>query len=1332
MLQTEHLSSSVRIREDNSSVYSCSLQRTFTETKDEEWENISTMLKSWNTNTEPSHNLSTASSMDPPTSTYIPERTKEKPIAASYPLSQPQIPSEPVSQSNATNLSYSSEMKTNQAPKILEKKRFVPNRGQQAEPKPRESVSRVSLARSFMSRLFSRDNDTRPHTPTQAPKPTVHTVTTCSNAGRESSSTLANAEDDSADDNSTIKGQEIAQQPSPPSQPSLINEPSESVATPPMLQEPLLSEENAALDSDMNHEAPQVPEMALPSRTELCAANVTIQVSDADNSVLVHEDNEGVQPQQEINARVVEHTISPTATSFSEQTRSSYTTSSPPSPLSPRIPQMSQIPDNNTKIHCMMNTNSSELGRIPRGTTHLLASNNRIPGKQLSPVFSALFETLMVLDLSFNQIFILPKEVGLLINLKELYLQGNMLHDLPDTLAKCLELEVLDLQGNIFEELPASTQKLIQLRHLDIRNNRIRHIPPFLCCLSGTLTSFLYEGNPLESWYHELASPPPITASSNTNISQEDNARTKSLRKLNSAPSLWRRQSQASNMSMKDDYENNQRTSMPVIGFTEAQVTVPDQPSLDSSRASMWSTYPRRLHSPPPKAYRNSMYSNADDQSVYNLQDRRSSRVTLDQGSHLQRDKVRSPSPVVSLLKGVKDAMNLRRSSVISTSSVQPLGSPELSPPHMISPEQIDHRGSPSRPTSFFSKSNFRLSLISSVSQPTADMGRYVPEHPQRASAGGRLMRKSSRVERALDVPPPNFGQTMRDSGFARSWSVAGDTSLEPLEDEKVLLDANNLDAVIDERKDWLTPSLAMDSLQTHRQVRAMDSNPESRCTSALTIRTTASLECEDPANLMSLPSSRSSSLSSSPSHSTLNTPTRGFDHKMSPTNLPPDAHPGDSALSRLLGGLRDLYDLDSETSEYEQVMAWRRVYNTAESERRLIYGNEAGERGENIEPLRTPTPKHVRRRRFILREILTTERSYVQGLQEFMDIYVEPSAQVLSPQERKQVFSNFESILAFHRDHFLPALEEEVSRLTNDKEVNDMDDGIQDDPVRVGGVFVKLADFLRMYSFYINNCDSALGMLEGWRRSRKPVKQLMEAARTHSRHAQINFQGYLLLPVQRIPRYRLLLKDLLRNTYESHGDYADLRRASEAMEARAEEVNARKREHENHERIVQIQAMLRSRSRTVLVQHDRRLIREGFLRISHVARRVPYTESPIAGAQRLSVTYVRREFYFFLFNDIFVWCKASSGHYQLLRQRSAGGANASILPLVPTLAQGQMQLQMTLKLDSRLEPASVVQVFEEKMLRVVDSTGIYYLASVLSNGDADLDIWAKAINTRW
>ena len=45
----------------------------------------------------------------------------------------------------------------------------------------------------------------------------------------------------------------------------------------------------------------------------------------------------------------------------------------------------------------------------------------------------------------------------------------------------------------------------------------------------------------------------------------------------------------------------------------------------------------------------------------------------------------------------------------------------------------------------------------------------------------------------------------------------------------------------------------------------------------------------------------------------------------------------------------------------------------------------------------------------------------------------------------------------------------------------------------------------------------------------RKRIKTYLKRCRLNPRHSQLNLEGYLLLPVQRIPRYRMLVRYLAR-----------------------------------------------------------------------------------------------------------------------------------------------------------------------------------------------------------
>jgi len=111
------------------------------------------------------------------------------------------------------------------------------------------------------------------------------------------------------------------------------------------------------------------------------------------------------------------------------------------------------------------------------------------------------------------------------------------------------------------------------------------------------------------------------------------------------------------------------------------------------------------------------------------------------------------------------------------------------------------------------------------------------------------------------------------------------------------------------------------------------------------------------------------------------------------------------------------------------------------------------------------------------------TERTYVKGLRELVDIYIQPACaplnllsgskdSVVPASERKVVFGGIESLFSFHKDSFLPALEgATASVMKPSPELQELDaDGQLSLNVAkaVGHIFVKHAAFMRMYSSYI------------------------------------------------------------------------------------------------------------------------------------------------------------------------------------------------------------------------------------------------------------------------
>ncbi|TIA82776.1 hypothetical protein E3P98_01166 [Wallemia ichthyophaga] len=291
------------------------------------------------------------------------------------------------------------------------------------------------------------------------------------------------------------------------------------------------------------------------------------------------------------------------------------------------------------------------------------------------------------------------------------------------------------------------------------------------------------------------------------------------------------------------------------------------------------------------------------------------------------------------------------------------------------------------------------------------------------------------------------------------------------------------------------------------------------------------------------------------------------------------------------------------------------------------------------------PDPK---RQYHVIREIIETERTYVKGLQELVDIYVVPSETEISHAERKRVYMGVEGLLSFHRDSMLPSLEQALYAPAEEIVVN------------VAKIFIRHAAFLKIYNIYINEFDYAQNRARWWlekeayssplsprspgvngqvspalsnltvssgpsgmnialpaskqpyahpplsSKEKKRIRHFCKAARKHPAHTQMNLESYLLLPIQRIPRYRMLLEECLK--YTTHRQQAEpLVQALAHIAHIATDMNESKRDAEGRFRLVKWQARIRGRFPSPLVQPHRRLLLDGGLRLLKVVKKLEF-----------------------------------------------------------------------------------------------------------------------------
>lgn len=196
-----------------------------------------------------------------------------------------------------------------------------------------------------------------------------------------------------------------------------------------------------------------------------------------------------------------------------------------------------------------------------------------------------------------------------------------------------------------------------------------------------------------------------------------------------------------------------------------------------------------------------------------------------------------------------------------------------------------------------------------------------------------------------------------------------------------------------------------------------------------------------------------------------------------------------------------------------------------------------------------------------IVHELLTTERTYVEMLQIAVDQFLVPlrredGAAVLAPDKVSTIFSNITDILQMNT-LVLGDLEERT-RCWGPTQC-------------IGDVLLKLSPFFRIYTAYVSNFDRASATLEECEKQPAFAAFLRQRLESEECKGQ-TLRSFLILPVQRVPRYRLLVEDLVKNTPESHPDHKQLVECLDKISEVAADINEAIRKHENRLKVLAIQ----------------------------------------------------------------------------------------------------------------------------------------------------------------
>lgn len=169
---------------------------------------------------------------------------------------------------------------------------------------------------------------------------------------------------------------------------------------------------------------------------------------------------------------------------------------------------------------------------------------------------------------------------------------------------------------------------------------------------------------------------------------------------------------------------------------------------------------------------------------------------------------------------------------------------------------------------------------------------------------------------------------------------------------------------------------------------------------------------------------------------------------------------------------------------------------------------------------------------RHIANELLSTERNYVNILHLIDQVFQFKVDQenrahpMFAPETVQHMFSNIKSIYKFHNEFLLPQLEERMNQW--------------DDDPRIGDIMKNFAPFLKMYTEYVKNFDYAMNLINTLQQKNPRFAAIINDIQKREECAKLSLAHHMLSPIQRLPRYELLLKDYLKNLDEDNADYED------------------------------------------------------------------------------------------------------------------------------------------------------------------------------------------------
>ncbi|KAK5576573.1 hypothetical protein RB653_007717 [Dictyostelium firmibasis] len=207
-------------------------------------------------------------------------------------------------------------------------------------------------------------------------------------------------------------------------------------------------------------------------------------------------------------------------------------------------------------------------------------------------------------------------------------------------------------------------------------------------------------------------------------------------------------------------------------------------------------------------------------------------------------------------------------------------------------------------------------------------------------------------------------------------------------------------------------------------------------------------------------------------------------------------------------------------------------------------------------------SPMYQRKR--ALEEMLKVERGYVQDMTTLIDVFKKPFSEdnIFPKQYLFTLFCNIEELKDLHQQ-FLNDIEKKFEP-TNGKPAD----------LNIGDLFLPfMGSFQKLYEVYINNYEKAFALTRYFKinPNYQDIQKSIYQKEKDQRCRHLDFGSFLVIPIQRLPRYIVLLKEMEKHTPTDNPDFNFIALSLVQLQDLTLYLNESKRKSSNSDKIDEV-----------------------------------------------------------------------------------------------------------------------------------------------------------------